>query len=79
VRGHWWRLFRPVPAVSIVAVRGPVRPPTPKEAWSLAASCRIIELQTPTAIISWAVVGDYLPAALIQLGWIRDAAGGSTE
>jgi hypothetical protein len=66
-RGHWWRLFRATPTVSIVAVRGPARRPTDAEKRSLAASCRIVELQTPTAIVSWAVVGDYLPAALAQL------------
>jgi hypothetical protein len=66
-RGHWWRLFRALPTVSIVAVRGPARLPASAENWSLAASCRIVELQTPTAILSWAVIGDYLPAALAQL------------
>ncbi len=66
-RGHWWRLFRALPTVSIVAVRGPARLPTSAENWSLAASCRIVELQTPTAILNWAVIGDYLAAALAQL------------
>jgi hypothetical protein len=53
--------------MSILAVRGPARRPTVAETRSLAGSCRIVELQTPTAIVSWAVVGDYLPAALAQL------------
>lgn len=66
-RGHWWRLFHAIPTVSIVAVRGPVRLPAAEEKWSLAATCHIVELQTPTAIVSWAVIGDYLPGALARL------------
>jgi hypothetical protein len=66
-RGHWWRLFHAIPTIRIVAVRGPVRPPAAEEEWWLAASCHIVELQTPTAIVSWAVIGDYLPWALARL------------
>jgi hypothetical protein len=70
-RGHWWRLFHAVPTVSIVAVCSAVRRPTAEENWPLAASCHIVELQAPTAIVSWAVIADYLPGALAQLqaGW----------
>jgi hypothetical protein len=67
IRGHWWRLFRAIPPVTVVDVRGPVRPPSGQENWSLAASCRIIEIQTPTATLGWAVPGHYLPGALERL------------
>jgi hypothetical protein len=67
IRGHWWRLFRAIPPITVIDVRGPVRPPSARENWSLAGSCRIIEIQTPTATLGWAVPGHYLPGALERL------------
>ncbi len=67
VRGHWWRLFRAIPSVSVLAVGDPIRRPSGKESWSLAARCRIVEIQTPTATLGWALLDDYLQAAVQQL------------
>jgi hypothetical protein len=38
VRGHWWRLFRPMAPITVVAVRGPVRSPSGRELWSLSGA-----------------------------------------
>jgi hypothetical protein len=68
LRGRWWRLFRRLAPVVVVGVRGPVRRPSGKEwFWSLASACRIVEIETPTATLGWAVPGDYLEGALEQL------------
>jgi hypothetical protein len=67
LRRHWWRLFWRLEAVTAVEVRGPARRPSGKELGSLAAGCRIVEIQTPTATLGWAVLGDYLGGAVDQL------------
>jgi len=76
-RGHWWRLFRGIPTVSVVAVRSLVRSPAGSENWSIAASCRISEIQTPTAILAWAVIGHYLPGALERVAAASADASGT--
>ena len=63
LRRQWWRLFRRLEPVTMVEVRGPVRPPSRGELWDLAAGCRIVE-QTPTATLGWAVLGDRLEEGL---------------
>jgi hypothetical protein len=48
-------------------VLGPGRPPSREELAWLASECRITELQTPTATLSWAVPAGDLPGALEHL------------
>jgi hypothetical protein len=80
LRGHWWRLFRRLAPVIVVAVRGPVRRPSGKEFWSLASGCTIVEIQTPTATLECAVLGHYLRGALEQLQAIdRDVLRETTD
>jgi hypothetical protein len=67
LRRPWWRLSRRLEPVTVVEVRGPVRPPSGKELLSLAAGCRIVEVQTPTATLGLAVLGHYLGRAIDQL------------
>lgn len=67
VRGHWWRLFRAIPPVTVVAVRSPARLTTTWDDWTLAPGCRIVEIQTPTATLAWAMIGHRLSGALEQL------------
>ena len=80
VRGHWWRLFRAIPLVAVVAVRSPARPATAWDNWTLAPGCRIVEIQTPTATLAWAVLGDRLPGALerLQHTMMEAQPGGAT-
>jgi hypothetical protein len=67
VRGHWWRGFRVIPPVSVVAVRSPALLAAAWDDWALAPGCLVVELQTPSATLAWAVIADRLPGALEQL------------
>jgi hypothetical protein len=53
--------------ISYIAVLGPARVPSTDELTWLPGDCRIAELQTPTAMLDWAVPAHDLPWALEQL------------
>ena len=53
--------------ISYIAVLGPARVPSMGELTFLPDDCRIAELQTPTAMLHWAVSARDLPWALDQL------------
>jgi hypothetical protein len=53
--------------VSYIAVLGPARAPSTDELTWLPDDCRIAELQTPTAMLDWAVPARDLPWAVEQL------------
>ena len=53
--------------ISYIAVLGPARVPSTDELTWLPDECRIAELQTPTAVLDWAVPAHDLPWALDQL------------
>lgn len=72
-RGQWYRPTA-IGTFTVTAVRGPARPPTPKELWTLSAQCQVVQIQTPTATLSWAVLDQQVDGALAQLGTARDAA-----
>jgi hypothetical protein len=66
-RRHWWRAFSACPAIDVVSVRGPARQPYNKEFWSLSPECRITQIDTPTAILGWAVLDRHLAWVIERL------------
>ena len=66
-RRHWWRAFSTCPAIDVVSVRGPARRSSNKEFWSLSPQSRITQIETPTAILGWAVLDRHLTWAIDTL------------
>ena len=66
-RRHWWRAFSTCPAIDVVSIRGPARRSSNKEFWSLSPQCRITQIETPTAILGWAVLDRHLTWAIETL------------
>jgi hypothetical protein len=70
--GHWYRPTA-IGAFTVTQVRGPARPPTRRELWALSAQCKVVQVQTPTATLSWAILDRHIDWALAPLGIARDA------
>lgn len=63
---RWRRVLGGCPPIEIVAVRGPPRAPWGNEILKLPGS--IVQIQTPTATLEWALHDRYQSAAFMMLG-----------
>jgi hypothetical protein len=74
---RYWPWFSGSQTIDIVSLHGPPRRPSSREWWlSLAPTCRVVEVHTPTAVVEWAVLDHYLPWTLDRL---RTAPAGTAD
>jgi hypothetical protein len=64
-RRRWWRVLGECPPIEVVAVHGPPRAPSGDEILKLPGS--VVQIQTPTATLEWALHDRYESAALARL------------
>jgi hypothetical protein len=64
-RRRGWRVFGECPPIEVVAVHGPPRAPFGDEILKLPG--RVVQIQTPTATLEWALHDHYQPAAVARL------------
>jgi hypothetical protein len=76
-RGQWYHPTA-IGDFLVIEVGGPAVPPARKELWALSAQCRIVQIHTPTATLSWAVLDRHIDRALAQLT-TSDSAGVSAD
>jgi hypothetical protein len=62
---RWWRVLGECPPIEVIAVHGPSRAPSGDEILKLPGS--IVQIQTPTATLEWALHVRYQSAAVAQL------------
>lgn len=64
-RRRWWRVLGECPPIEVVAVHGPPRAPSGEEILKLPGS--VVQIQTPTATLEWALHDRYQSAAVARL------------
>jgi hypothetical protein len=64
-RRRWWRVLGECPPIEVIAAHGPSRAPFGDEILNLPGS--IVQIQTPTAILEWALHDRYQSAAFARL------------
>jgi len=64
-RSRWRRWLGECPPIEVIAVHGPPRAPSSDEILKLPGS--IVQIQTPTATLEWALYGRYQSAAFARL------------
>jgi hypothetical protein len=65
-RGLWYRPGQ-IGNLQLTGVRGPARPPARMERFALSADCRIVQVQTPTATLSWAILDRHVEWTLTRI------------
>jgi hypothetical protein len=64
-RRRWWRVLGECPPIEVGAVHGPPRAPSSDEILKLPGS--VVQIQTPTATLEWALHVRYRSAAVARL------------
>lgn len=64
-RRRWWRVLGGCPPIEVVAIHGASRAPSGDEILKLPGS--VVQIQTPTATLEWALRDRYLSAATARL------------
>jgi hypothetical protein len=64
-RRRWWRVLGECPPIEVFAVHGPPRAPSGDEILKLPGS--VIQIQTPTATLEWALHERYQSAVIARL------------
>jgi hypothetical protein len=64
-RPRWWRVLGACPPIEVLAVDGPPRAPCGDEILKLPGS--VVQVQTPTATLEWALQARYQSAACARL------------
>jgi len=64
-RRRWWRVLGECPPIEVFAVHGPPRAPFGDEILKLPGS--VVQIQTPTATLEWALHDRYQSAAFARL------------
>jgi hypothetical protein len=75
-RRRWWRARGECPPIEILAVHGPPRVPSGDEILKLPGS--VVQVQTPSAVLEWALHGRYQSPAFARLEVARWVSGEET-
>ena len=65
-RGQWYRPGD-IGSLTVTGISGSWRRPQGAEKWALSSDCRIVDVQTPTATLSWAILSRHIDGALADV------------